>query len=223
MIGPVPKTMVISMVNSLMHFNISKKLFQFIIGITFLFLYASECFSQVRTDSLISRDTVLHSKADTVKPKAPVKFHSPKKAAAFSAILPGSGQIYNKKYWKVPIVYAGFVGLAYSFQFNQSRYVKYRDALKYRLDDDPSTTDAYIGIYDDEDLTNLYQYYHRYRDLTVIGAAALYLLNIVDAAVDAHLFTFNVSDDLSLNIQPTLINTAGTNHYTGGIGFNIKF
>jgi hypothetical protein len=213
------------MIHFFRHSDILKKLFQFSIGITFWFLSGSNGYSQVKKDSLIRRDTVFNVNADTSKPvikKAPGKYHSPKKAAIFSAVLPGSGQIYNKKYWKVPIVYAGFVGLAYSFQFNQSRYVKYRDAMKYRLDDDSSTTDDYTNIYSDDQLTRLYQYYHRYRDLTVIGAAALYLLNIVDAAVDAHLFTFNVSDDLSLNIQPALINTAG-NHYISGVGLKIQF
>jgi hypothetical protein len=197
------------MFNSLTGYKF-KKLFQFILGITFWFLYSPKSIAQ-ETDTI---------KADNIKVQ---KYHSPKKAALLSAVLPGTGQIYNKKYWKAPIVYAGFAGLAYSFQFNQSRYVKYRDALKFRIDDDSTTTDNYIGIYSDDQLTTLYKYYHRYRDLTVVGGLALYLLNIVDAAVDAHLFTFNVSDDLSLNIHPTLINTASLNHYTTGIGLNIRF
>ncbi|MCW3072848.1 MAG: hypothetical protein JWO44_2738 [Bacteroidetes bacterium] len=188
---------------------------------------STECRAQVKGDTIRKTDTVFTALPhDTVKAavkKEPVKYHSPKKAATFSAIVPGAGQVYNKKYWKLPIIYGGFAGLAYSFQFNQSRYVKYRDALKTRLDDDASTVDPYIDIYNDDQLTTLYQGYHRYRDLTVIGGVALYLLNIVDAAVDAHLFTFNVSDDLSLNIHPALINTAGKNQYTTGIGFNIKF
>jgi hypothetical protein len=121
------------------------------------------------------------------------------------------------------VIYAGFAGLTYSFQFNQSRYVKYRDALKYRLDEDASTTDEYAGVYTDDQLTTLYKYYHRYRDLTVIGAGVLYLLNIVDAAVDAHLFTFDVSDDLSLNLHPALINTARGSGYTTGLGLSIHF
>jgi hypothetical protein len=204
--------------------KLTGKLFQFIIGITFLFFSALDSSAQVKADSIIKKDSVVTS-GDTIRPaaKPAVKFHSPKKAALLSAALPGAGQVYNKKYWKLPVIYVGFAGLAYSFQFNQSRYVKYRNALKVRLDDDPATVDPYVDAYSDEDLTTLYQYYHRYRDLTVIGAAALYLLNIVDAAVDAHLFTFNVSDDLSINLHPTLINTAGTNQYTGGLGFNIKF
>lgn len=197
--------------NSLKSYKV-KKLFQFIFGITFLFLYATKSVAQ-KTDSITS---------DTAKTQIK-KYHSPKKAALFSAVLPGSGQIYNKKYWKAPVIYAGFAGLAYSFQFNQSRYVKYRDALKFRIDDDPSTTDDYVGVYSDDQLTTLYKYYHRYRDLTVVGGLALYLLNIVDAAVDAHLFTFNVSDDLTLNFHPALINTAGVNRCTTGIGLHISF
>lgn len=201
------------------------RLFRSLIGITFFLFITARSEAQVKNDTIISKDTV-YSSADTTKPavkKVPGKYHSPKKASILSAVIPGAGQIYNKKYWKVPVIYAGFAGLAYSFQFNQSHYVKYRNALKYRLDDDASTTDDYIGIYSDDQLGTLYRYYHRYRDLTVIGGMALYLLNIVDAAVDAHLFTFNVSDDLSMNIHPALINTAGTNHYVSGIGFNIKF
>jgi hypothetical protein len=216
--------MVNRMVSFLRHFYISKRLFQFVIGITFLSLITQNGFAQLMSDSLKTKDTVKTiAFTDTTK-KVPAKYHSPKLAASLSAILPGTGQIYNKKYWKLPIIYVGFAGLAYSFQFNQSRYVKYRDALKYRLDNDASTTDPYIDVYTDEDLTTLFQYYHRYRDLTVIGGAVLYLLNIVDAAVDAHLFTFNVSDDLSLNLHPTLINTATIgNRYSTGVGLSIHF
>ena len=185
-----------------------------------MLLYSTPAHAQLlppKTDTLTAKGDTANVK------KAPARYHYPKKAALFSAIIPGSGQIYNKKYWKVPIIYAGFAGLAYSFQFNQTRYVRYRDALKFRLDDDASTVDPYVNIYDDDTLTRLYQYYHHYRDLTVIGGAVLYLLNVVDAAVDAHLFTFNMSDDLSLSIHPALINTAVTNRYINGIGFNIKF
>jgi hypothetical protein len=198
-----------------------KKLFQLIVGITFLFLSLTESKAQVNSDSLKKNVIVSSEKTDTVK-KEPAKFHSPKKAALLSTVLPGSGQIYNKKYWKAPVIYAGFAGLAYSFQFNQSRYVKYRDALKIRLDKDTTTFDPYVDVYSVDQLSTLYQYYHRYRDLTVIGGALLYVLNIVDATVDAHLFTFNVNDDLSLNIHPALINTAG-NRFNTGIGLNISF
>jgi hypothetical protein len=198
--------------------NYSYRLFQVILGITFLIFLTNPLDAQVSdtttvTKKLVNLDSV---KMDTVKAH---EYHSPKKAAILSMLLPGAGQVYNKKYWKVPIIYAAAGGLTYSFQFNQSRYVKYRDAYKNRLNGVP---DSY-PFYSDDDLNKLFKYYHRYRDLTVIGFAALYALNIIDASVDAHLFYFDVSDNLSLNIQPTLINTANLNHYATGLSLSIKF
>lgn len=206
------------------------RLFQFFIGITCLLFFTSSVKAQVN-DTIIKGDTITITitksnilPTDSTKTVVTLKNvkHSPKKAALFSAVLPGAGQVYNKKYWKLPIIYAGAAGLAYSFQFNQSRYVRYRDAYKYRIDNDATTTDNYIGIYSDDNLNTLQKYYHRYRDITVIGFAALYALNIIDATVDAHLFTFDVSDDLTMKIEPTLINTA-QNQYTTGIGLKIRF
>ncbi len=168
-------------------------------------------------------DPVKHNYDTTAVIKSkPIPNHSPKKAALLS-LVPGVGQIYNKKYWKLPIIYIGYGALAYSFQFNQSEYVKFRNALRNNLNGVP---DQYTNDprYTAERLEVYYKHYHRLRDLTVIGGLALYVLNIVDAAVDAHMYTFNVSDDLSMSIHPTLINTAaGYNHYTGGLGLNIKF
>ena len=214
---------------SFTHNRIASRLFQFFIGITFLLFFTSPTIAQVN-DTIIQKDSatikkeaiVIDSIKSTVTIKKGVK-HSPRKAALLSTILPGAGQVYNKKYWKVPVIYAGAAGLAYSFQFNQSRYVKYRDAYKFRIDGDATTTDDYIGLYSDDNLNTLQKYYHRYRDLTVIGFVALYALNIIDASVDAHLFTFDVSDNLSMKIEPTLINTVGMNNYTGGINFCMSF
>jgi len=212
------------MPKSIIHSFLTSRLFQFIIGITFLLFFTSHVSAQVKDSSLVtlSKDSLLKDTSSIVKINVK-KIHSPKKAALLSAVLPGAGQVYNKKYWKLPIIYAGAAGLVYSLQFNQSRYVKYRDAYKYRIDDDATTVDDYVGIYSDDNLNTLQQYYHRYRDLTVIGFAALYALNIIDASVDAHLFTFNVSDDLSLNVQPTLINTIGFYKYTTGINVSMSF
>ena len=206
----------------------ASRLFQFFIGITFLLFFTSSVSAQVG-DTLIKNDSLTVIKTTTITsdsiPSVTLNkkpYHSPRKAALLSAILPGAGQVYNKKYWKLPIIYAGAAGLTYSFQFNHSRYVKYRNAYKYRIDDDASTTDDYIGVYTDDNLNTLQKYYHRYRDLTVIGFAALYALNIIDASVDAHLFTFDVSDDLTMNVAPTFINTTGMN-YTTGINFSLSF
>lgn len=218
------------MPKSTTHNCIASRLFQFFVGITFLLFFTTHVSAQVN-DTIVHVDTVrvitqeIASK-DSLKTTVTIKKgvpRSPKKAALLSTLLPGAGQVYNKKYWKLPIIYGGAAGLAYSFQFNQSRYIKYRDAYKYRIDNDASTTDNYIGVYSDENLNTLQKYYHRYRDLTVIGFAALYALNIIDASVDAHLSTFDVSDNLSMKIEPTLINTFGMNNYTTGLSLKLKF
>ena len=191
-------------------------LFQ-VIGITFLFFLSISSSAQV--DSIVKSDT---SKSAVIIHNPKVR-HSPKKAALFSTVLPGLGQAYNKKYWKIPVIYAGFASLGYFIVSNQTKYVQYRDAYKFRIDKDPLTVDDYEGKYTEENLNTLQRYYHRYRDLSVIGAGLLYIINIVDASVDAHLFTFNVDDDLSFIIRPTWINTASVNHYTSGVSLSIKF
>ena len=131
--------------------------------------------------------------------KPPV--HSPKKAATMSALLPGLGQIYNKKYWKVPVIYAALGGLGYGFGWNQKYYKYYKNALHYRYDNDANTVDP-LPIYPDEALVTYKNYYQRYRDACVIGMAAVYTLQVLDAAVDAHMFTFDVGPDLSLQWTP---------------------
>ncbi len=146
------------------------------------------------------------AQADTLKPTADlsqkVNNHSPHKATIYSAILPGLGQAYNKKYWKIPVIY-GLTGvLTYFAVDNNKEYIVYKDAYKWRLDDNSATVDKFEGIYSDEDLRILKNYYRRNRDLSFIGMGVVYLLNVVDAAVDAHLFYFDVSDDLSLKVQP---------------------
>ncbi len=139
-----------------------------------------------------------------------------------SACLPGLGQVYNRKYWKVPVLYAGAGGIGYAFVYNQTRFVKYRDAYGLRVDNDASTVDEYVGLYTDNDLLELKNYYHRYRDLTVVGGVLLYTLQIIDAAVDAHLFNFNVDEGLSFNASPWIYKdaTAGT---VSGLSFKLNF
>lgn len=132
------------------------------------------------------------------------KEHSPHKASIYSAILPGAGQVYNKKYWKVPIVYTALGSALYFTYDNQQNYNQYRDAFLLRQD---GVTDKYEGIYNDNQLITLMEYYERNKELSIIMGVAVYILNIVDASVDAHLFDFDVSEDLSLNTTPKLIET----------------
>lgn len=131
------------------------------------------------------------------------------KAARWSAILPGAGQVYNHKYWKVPVVIAGFATLYYVADFNNNYYQEFKDAYFFRTDGDQSTTDDYPSLTSD-DLRVRKDYYRRNRDLCYILMGGFYILNIVDAYVDAQLKDFDVSDKLTLKIQPGLSFTPQT-------------
>jgi len=148
---------------------------------------------------------------DTIVLKKTAVLHSPRKASVYSAILPGLGQAYNKKYWKIPVIYAAAGALTYFIISNQRDYIMYRTAYRLRVDGDSTTIDQFADMYNETTLLTATQTTHKWRDLSVFGAALLYLLNIVDATVDAHLYTFDVSDNLSLNVQPAFIRTGGIN------------
>ena len=125
------------------------------------------------------------------------KDKSPKKAAIYSAVIPGAGQIYTKKYWKVPIIYGGLVTSAYFINDNNNQYNEYRDAalLSYETGEDQ------LG-YTYSELITLKDHYKRNREISYFSFVGVYILNIIDASVNAHLFHFDVSDDISLNIRP---------------------
>jgi hypothetical protein len=126
---------------------------------------------------------------------------APSRAAFYSSIVPGLGQIYNKKYWKVPLVYAGMGVPIYFWADNQRNYVRYRDEYKRRLQGIVDTSDPTFGGLDDQRLIDAQNYYRRSRDLSVVITLGVYILSIVDANVDAHLMQFNVNDKLT--IKPT--------------------
>jgi len=172
--------------------------------------------------------------------------HSPVRASLYSAIFPGLGQIYNRKYWKLPLVYAGFGALGYSVTFNLTNFSKYKNAYIDFTDDIPETQ-SYLDViggnlnpadfdpvlhpdtYDSqqeewfsEQLKNNMDYYRRNRDLSYIGLVGLYLINIVDATVDAHLFDYDIGNDLSMKIEPRLM-YAGRNMNTLGLQVSIAF
>jgi len=156
--------------------------------------------------------------------------HSPRKASFYSAVLPGLGQVYNKKYWKVPIIYAGIYALIYSINFNNKYYSKFKKAYIYRIDNDPNTNAEFdyfgqntsiISSNDNYRLLDFMDYYKRYRDLSILGLAGLYVLNIIDATVDAYLFDYDVSQDLSIKIKPTLINSP--NSVNVGLSCSLRF
>lgn len=145
--------------------------------------------------------------------------HSPKKATLRSAILPGWGQAYNKKYWKIPVIYAGAAALIYGIVWNNREFRYYKKA--YLADTDTlSYTSSGLNL-QPASIAELRNYYRKNRDMCSIGLVGLYVLNIIDANVDAHLFEFNIDDDLSLNIEPAVL--AGRNNMYNGFSLTLKF
>ncbi len=130
--------------------------------------------------------------------------HSPHKASILSAVLPGAGQIYNRKYWKAPIVWAGLGTCVYFIQENSAEYRRYKDAYIALVDGDPTTTDEFNGQFSAAQVLDMTDTYRRWRDLSYIAFGLVYMLNIVDAGVDANFVHFDVSRDLSLNVGPSL-------------------
>ncbi|MFN4993023.1 MAG: DUF5683 domain-containing protein [Bacteroidota bacterium] len=168
---------------------------------------------KAQTDSV----TVITRQA-TIKPKK----HSPKTATFLSLALPGAGQIYNRKnwWWKVPVIYGGGVALAYGIGFYNRNYNDFRDAYKYRIENNvDQNDDPKFDRYQTPTLLAIRESYRESRDLFAIYMVALYALQVVDAAVEAHFFDFNVTDDLSLNIQPSL--NPGPYGWAG-VQFNLK-
>ena len=131
---------------------------------------------------------------------------APAKAAFYSALLPGLGQAYNKKYWKIPIVYAALGTAIYAYSFNDIKYNEVRDAYKRRLEG--FSDDQFSFLTDKERLVSAQKFYDRNRDISTFFIFGIYILNIIDANVDAHLKQFNVNDKLSLrpDIQTNDIN-----------------
>jgi hypothetical protein len=141
--------------------------------------------------------------SDTVKVKI-TKVHSPTKATIMSLVFPGLGQAYNRKYWKMPIIYAGMGISIYFATTNSKSFKKFKTAYTDRVDNDPLTVDEYVDELSGEGLKANMDYHQRNKDLSYIVAGLFYVLNIVDAAVDAHLFNFPKNDNLSFNFQPSI-------------------
>ena len=163
---------------------------------------------------------------------------NPTKALWLSLVLPGAGQIYNRKYWKLPIIYGGFLGCAYALTWNQMMYRDYSQAYLDIMDDDPNTK-SYLDMlpprYDitgrEEQFKAIFKrkkdFYRRYRDLSAFCFVGVYLLSVVDAYVDAQLSVFDISPDLSMSVEPAVIGTPhlmGSTHRAAyGVGCSLRF
>jgi hypothetical protein len=198
----------------------------------------------LQTDSLTVPVPELRQSARQTLPEqpAPLAFKpNPKRAVIFSALCPGLGQIYNHKYWKLPIVYGGYMGFIYAITWNNKNYRDYSQAYFDISKDDPNDPDNWHGswisfvpagrepseyILDSNfksRLKNGKDFYRRYRDLSIILTAGWYLICMADAYVDAQLFDFDISSDLSLRITPVISPATRYNDSQYGLTCNIKF
>ena len=162
----------------------------------------------------------LSVKGTEISSKKNVEFNplSPAKAAFYSAILPGLGQAYNKKYWKIPLVYGALGTSVYFYIDNNRKYHQYRDAYKSRLEG--YTTDD-LAFLDNNRLIAGQKFYQRNRDLSALVTLAFYALNIIDANVDAALIQFNVDENLS--VRPVIYPNDVTFKTNVGLTFNYNF
>jgi len=164
------------------------------------------------TSVVIDSSRVVKAKRDwaTWKP-------NPQRALWLALVLPGAGQIYNRKYWKLPIFYGGFIGCLYALSWNNTMYKDYSQAYLDISDNDPGTASynrfLHLGVEITEAnkarFTELFKTrkdkYRRWRDMSIIAMVAVYALSVIDAYVDAELSEFDISKDLSLRVQPAVI------------------
>ncbi len=181
----------------------------------------NQAFSQDTTVRVINLNDKTISESPQTNDDTSVKEkHSAKKASLYSALLPGLGQAYNHKYWKMPIIYAGFGVLGYNIHVNNKEMQEFTEAYRYKVRNDTTLTgNKYFDKYGKDDLLRGREFYRRRLELSVIFTAAWYILNVVDATVDAHFFDYDVSEDISLNIKPTYIDQPG--HLVGSPGIRL--
>ena len=170
----------------------------------------------------------------TVQPEMTKKkwIPNPQKSLWLSLIIPGAGQIYNRKYWKLPLVYGGFVGCTYALTWNSKMYKDYSQAYQDIMSDNPNN-DSYLDFlgpgatpemvqsrlkYYQDLFKSRKDMYRRQRDLSIFAFIGVYVLSVIDAYVDAELSNFDISDDVSMKVEPTTFNGAQNVYRTEGVG-----
>lgn len=193
--------------------------------------------NEAKSDSVLvyEGDAMFTADSTAVAQSLTEEKHSAHLATVYSAILPGLGQIYNKKWWKVPIIYGGLYAMGRIIQHNNNYYVQYKQAYADIIDDDPMTNSykelAIEGNWDWTNASQMSQFgtrlnkaqqsARRNRDLCIIFTVGIYAIQIIDASVDAHFFNFDISDDLSMQWGATPIYHSGK--YYPGVAFQIQF
>ena len=165
----------------------------------------------------LNQDSLLTAPVEQEVSQPVVFAPDPMKAVWYSALFPGLGQVYNRKYWKLPLVIGGYMGLTYGFSWNNRYYKDYSTAYRDAMDNDPNTNSYmdFLPAYMTEEsldmewlqssLKKRKDYFRRNRDLCIISMVGLYLLCMVDAYVDAQLYNFTISPDLSMRVAPAVI------------------
>jgi hypothetical protein len=177
---------------------------------------------------ILTAPSVVKSQSSQIQGNIPdsvmEKKHSPTKATIMSAVIPGLGQIYNRKYWKVPVIYAGFGIMTYFIVTNVNDYLDYKCAYIEKMNGD--TTGNYsdlVNKYSSESLLSAREYYRRNTEISILITAIWYILNIVDAAVDAHLFSYNISKDLTIKFEPALFSPLQGTSRVSGLRVSLNF
>jgi hypothetical protein len=201
----------------------------------------------VKRGEVAGEDTLIYPKPiptdslqQAISPKAFVP--NPVKATWLALVIPGGGQIYNRKYWKLPIIYGGFAGCAYALTWNNKMYKDYSNAYRDAANGNWNSTaitdllpPGYIDRVSQSQITDVLRrrkdLYRRYRDLSIFATIAVYLLSVVDAYVDAELSNFDITPDLSMRIEPVVMdNQAPVGGHVGtlrgksvGVGCSFRF
>lgn len=207
-------------INSLLPF-LRKKIMRSIILILIGILIGNNTYAQDSLRVEADPDAVF-LKSDTLTLTSYAPEHSPRKAILFAAVLPGLGQVYNKKYWKLPLVYGGLAGFGYGINFYQSGYKEFKTGLFDLLESGEDTIEVRGYTLEESRLRSIVDKYRRERDFFIILMAGMYLLQMVDAHVDAHLREFDVNPNLQVSIQPTMNNDTMTGR-TAGFSLIVRF
>ena len=206
--------------------------------------------AQEKTDSLQVTDSLLQTVApapttlyvDSIAkaktPKTPRDWSTwrpnPKRALWLALVIPGGGQIYNRKYWKLPLVYGGIMGCIYAISWNNSMYKDYSQAYIDLMDNDPNSQsyNQFLHLGNVINDSNKKQYedifkkrrdkYRRWRDLSFFVMLGVYALSVIDAYVDAELSVFDISKDLSMKVEPTIINNGSSKNIIDGSSVGLQ-
>jgi len=206
-------------------------------GLCFVFILFAFLCNPAGNKAVAQADT---ANAATSAVKVTGKVHSPRKATILAMVLPGAGQVYNQKYWKLPIVYAGFATCIYFISTNSKYYYKLRDAYEWSsvtsktiypptpvniFHPIPEPPNDWAVTYSESELKTYMDYYRRNLEISYIATGIWYILTVVDATVDAHFFDYDISNDLTLNVKPWMpaLGCIPSSRISGGINLTLRF